>query len=54
MNYMARSGLDTERVNIQMHRSDITTHKGGVPVETKLIFSGTSGSIKDKIEMEVD
>ncbi|WP_340820036.1 hydantoinase/oxoprolinase family protein [Methanolobus sp. WCC4] len=51
MNYMSDAGLDTSEVSIDMHRNDIVTHEGGLPVETKLIFSGI-GEAGRKMEVE--
>lgn len=46
MTYMSDAGLDTDEVTIDMDRHDIITHDGGMPVETKLIFSGISRPAK--------
>jgi N-methylhydantoinase A/oxoprolinase/acetone carboxylase beta subunit len=54
MNYMADSGMDTNEVIIDMHRDDIVTHEGGIPVETKLIFSGIGQARKSRTIVEVD
>jgi N-methylhydantoinase A/acetone carboxylase, beta subunit len=54
MNYMADSGMDTDEVSIDMHRNDIVTHEGGIPVETKLIFSGIGQVRKTRTIVEVD
>lgn len=53
MNYMSDAGLDITDVNIDMHRNDIVTHEGGIPVETRLTFSGIGETIKD-IRTEVN
>ncbi|TQD28389.1 hydantoinase/oxoprolinase N-terminal domain-containing protein [Methanolobus vulcani] len=53
MNYMTDAGLDTADVSIDMHRNDIITHEGGLPVETRLAFSGIGKAGKNrKIEVE--
>ena len=53
MNYMSDAGLDTTDVSIDMHRNDIVTHEGGLPVETRLTFSGIGEAEKNrKIEVE--
>ncbi|WP_094229156.1 hydantoinase/oxoprolinase family protein [Methanolobus psychrotolerans] len=54
MNYMTNAGLDTNEVSIDMTRNDIATHEGGLPVETRLIFSGIGQARKNKTTMEVD
>ncbi|WP_407283200.1 hydantoinase/oxoprolinase family protein [Methanolobus sp. WCC1] len=53
MNYMSDAGLDTADVSIDMHRSDIITHEGGLPVETRLAFSGIGEAGKGR-KMEVE
>ena len=53
MNYMSEAGLDITDVSIDMHRNDIVTHEGGLPVETRLTFSGIGETIKD-IRAEVE
>ncbi|WP_407355147.1 hydantoinase/oxoprolinase N-terminal domain-containing protein [Methanolobus sp. WCC5] len=54
MKYMTDAGLDTSEVIIDMKRDDIVTHEGGIPVETRLVFSGTGQVRKDKTIMEAD
>ncbi len=54
MSYMTDAGLDTNEVNIDMHRNDIVTHEGGMPVETRLVFSGIGQPRKSIDTMEVD
>ncbi len=54
MKYMTDSGMDIDRININMHRNDIITHEGGIPVETRLFFSGTGQARKNRTTMEVD
>ncbi|WP_406670631.1 hydantoinase/oxoprolinase family protein [Methanolobus sp. ZRKC4] len=54
MKYMINSGMDNDGVNIDMHRNDIITHEGGLPVETRLAFSGTGQARKNRATMEVD
>nr|WP_321499005.1 hydantoinase/oxoprolinase family protein [uncultured Methanolobus sp.] len=49
MNYMSDAGLDTTDVSIEMHRNDIVTHEGGLPVETRLSFSGIGEAGKNRI-----
>ncbi|WP_342451829.1 hydantoinase/oxoprolinase family protein [Methanolobus bombayensis] len=53
MNYMSDAGLDTTEVSIDMHRNDIITHEGGLPVETRLTFSGIGEAGKNR-KMEVE
>ncbi len=54
MKYMTDAGLDTNDVNIDMHRKDIVTHEGGMPVETRLVFSGIGQTRKNVTTVEVD
>ena len=54
MKYMTDSGMDSDGININMHRNDIITHEGGIPVETRLFFSGTGKARKNRTTMEVD
>ncbi|SFM71140.1 hydantoinase/oxoprolinase N-terminal domain-containing protein [Methanolobus profundi] len=53
MNYMSDAGLDSTEVSIDMLRNDIVTHEGGLPVETRLTFSGIGEAERNR-KMEVE
>jgi N-methylhydantoinase A/oxoprolinase/acetone carboxylase beta subunit len=52
MEYMNDSGMDSDGINISIDRNDIITHEGGLPVETRLVFSGTGQARKNRTTME--